>query len=238
MKKITYKLSNLFTLKKYNDNNLNCTSYNYPTLYGLRCAIIGAIIQTEGIKKAEELFNKVKNTNIYVQYPKNTKINGIKQKRYANVYYNPTYDKNKYDNMNTYTRSKTYYYLDKEGLEQSNYKTTMGFREYIKMDEIVFYIDNLIPNIDMYLKNIDWLGTAESMVYLDKIEDINNLENIMVEWDNEEHCSTYKQHDWSSKVKFENIYMYSSKYKHIHNDKLMCVKDIHLDESIKIDEEC
>ena len=33
MKKVVYKTSNLFTLKKYNDNNLNCQSYQYPLSY-------------------------------------------------------------------------------------------------------------------------------------------------------------------------------------------------------------
>lgn len=227
MQKITYKLSNIFTLKKYNDNNLNCQSYEYPTIYGLRCAILGAVIQTDGIDKAKELFSKIKNSNIYIQYPKEFKINGVKQKRYSNAYYNSCYDKEKYDTMNANTKAKTYYYLDKDGLEKSNYKTTMGFRQYIKMDEIVFYIDNLIPDIEMYLKNIDWLGTAESMVYLDKIEEVNRLENVLKKWNKESHVNIYEQHDWSSKTTFDSVYMYSDKkYKHMHDTFMCCVDDI------------
>lgn len=208
MKKITYKLSNIFTLKQYEDNNLNCRTFEYPTIYGIKCAIIGAIIQTDGVEKAEELFNKVKNSIIYVQFPKQYKINGVKQKRYSNGSYKP-FDA-----------------TDRESLLKANFKTTMGFRQYIHMDEIVFYIDSNIPNIDMYLKNIDWLGTAESMVYLDSIKETNSLENVLVKWNGVDEVNTYKQYNWNSKTKFENVYMYSSKYKHIHDCNICRIKDI------------
>jgi hypothetical protein len=204
MKKVTYKLSNIFSLKKYNDNNLNCQSYEYPTIYGVRCAILGAIIQTEGIEKAKELFNKIKNTNIYIQYSQELKVNGIKQSRYSNAYYS------KFDE------------LDSKNFD----KTTMGFRQYIKMDEIVFYIDNLIPDIDMYLKNIDWLGTAESMVYLDNIEEVDKLNNILTRWNKESHTETFEQHDWNGKTTFDTVYMYSSKQKHNHDTFMCCINDI------------
>lgn len=204
MKKATYKLSNIFSLKKYNDNNLNCQSYEYPTIYGVRCAILGAIIQTEGIEEAQELFNKIKNTNIYIQYPQEFKVNGVKQSRYSNAYYS------KFDE------------LDSKNLD----KTTMGFRQYVKMDEIVFYIDNLIPNIEMYLKNIDWIGTAESMVYLDNMEEVNKLNNILTRWNKESHNEIFEQHDWNSKVTFDTVYMYSSKQKHNHDTFMCCIDDI------------
>lgn len=204
MNKITYKTSNIFSLKKYNDNNLNCQSYEYPTIYGLRCAIIGAMIQVDGIEKAKELFNKVKNSNIYIQYPKDFKVNNIKQKRISNGYYKK-YDELEYKNIN---------------------KSTMGFRQYIKMDSIVFYIDSLIPDIEIYLKNIDWLGTAESMVYLSSIENVNTMKDVLVRWDKQSHINIFEQHDWNSKTTFESVYMYSSKYKHIHDTFMCSVKDI------------
>lgn len=206
MNKITYKLSNIFSLKKYNDNNLNCQSYEYPTIYGVRCAILGAIIQTDGIEKAQELFNKVKNTNIYIQYPKEFKVNGVKQKRYSNAYYS------KFDE------------LDEKNLD----KSTMGFRQYVQMNEIIFYIDNLIPNIKMYLKNIDWLGTAESMVYLDNIQEISKLENVLVKWDNKSHVNIFEQHDWNSKTTFNTVYMYSDKYNHKYDSFMCCIDNISL----------
>ena len=87
MKKVTYEFSNLFSLKKYKDSNLNCQSYEYMTTYGIRSAILGQVIVQDGLDKAEELFHKVKNAIIYIQYPKQYKTNRVQQKRYANSYY-------------------------------------------------------------------------------------------------------------------------------------------------------
>lgn len=92
MKKVTYEFSNLFSLKKYNDSNLNCQSYNYMTKYGLRSAILGQVIQQDGLDVAKDLFHKVKNAVIYIQHPKKYKTNNIQLKRFSNNSYN--YDVN------------------------------------------------------------------------------------------------------------------------------------------------
>lgn len=206
MKKITYRTSNLFSLKKYNHADTLAQSYEYPTIYGIRCAIIGAIIQTDGIEKAKELFFKVKNSNIYIQYPKLYFKTVIKQSRLK------TTDK----------RSKKEKDDDeKNGITPNLTVSTMGAREYLDLKEVVFYIDNLIPNIEMYLKNIDWIGNAESMVYLDKIEEVNLLENILKKWDKKNCVEIFEQHDWNSKTSFDSIYTYSNQYKH-HHDTFYC----------------
>lgn len=203
MLKVKYKTTMLFSLKKYKDSNLNCQSYEYPTIYAIRSAILGAIIQIDGIEKAKDLFHKVKNSNIYVEFPMNYKTNLIRQKRYANSYYG------KFDK------------LDRDGLIKKNWNTCMGVRQYIDVEDIVFYIDNLIPGIEIYLKNIDWLGTAESMVYLESIQEVSNMNNILIKWDEQECTEIYEQHNWNSKTNFENVYMYSDKYKRM-NDSYMC----------------
>lgn len=208
--KVTYMMSNLFTLKQYKDGNLNCQSFKYPTLYGIRCAILGSVVQVDGVEKAKELFYKIKNAIIYVQYPNKFKVNGIKLKRYRNTYYELKDDEKH----------------DRDKLVKSNFYTTMGFRQYYDIPQIIFYIDNSIPNLELYLKNIDWLGTAESMVYLDKIEQVNSLNNVLVKWNKIDDEYIYPQHDWSTKTKFENVYMYSNKYKHIHDSFMCTVKDI------------
>ena len=212
--KATYNFSNLFSLKHYNDNNLNCQSYKYPTIYGIRCAIIGSIIQVDGIEKAKELFYKVKNAIIYIQYPYEYKLNNIKLKRYRNSYY----------------KMKDGDELDRDKLLEPkiSFHTSMGFRQHYHLPQITFYIDNSIPNLELYLKNIDWLGTAESLVYLDKIEQVSNMENVLCKWDSENDTELHEQHDFCPKTTFETIYMYSDEYKHIH-DSFMCeVKDIEL----------
>lgn len=208
MKKVVFGLSNLFTLKRYKDNNLNCQSYEYPTIYSIRCAILGAVIQVDGLDKARELFNKIKNTNIFIQFPREYKVNGIRLKRYGNSYYK------KYDE------------LDREKMLKNNWNTTMGFREYVQLDKIVFYIDDIVPDIDLYLKNIDWIGTAESMVYLEKIEEVSYLENVLVKWNGKDSTKVYEQHDWGSKTTFESVYMYSERYSHIHRSFMCQIDDI------------
>lgn len=206
MLKVKFKLTSLFSLKKYDDSNLKCQSYEYPTVYAVRSALIGAIIQTEGKDRAEELFYKIKNANIYVSLPNEYKTNCILQRRFSNSYYS------KFD------------VLDRD-IIYNNSKTTMGAREYVHMDEIVIYIDKSIPNIEMYLKNIDSLGTSESLVYLSDIEETNDLTDILVEWDKQEYCEIYEQYDWDSKAKFENVYMYD-KASRKQRGFMCCVKDI------------
>lgn len=202
--KTTYKTSNLFSLKKYDHNNLNCQSYEYPTLYSIRSAILGTVIQLDGIETAKNLFYKIKNSIIYIKYPELFKKNGIKLKRYSNAFYEDE------------SREKD---LNRQALIECNFFTTMGFREFVNLDEIVFYIDQSIPNIETYLKNIDHLGTSDGLVYLDKIEKTNNLENILKEYCEENSNANdefiYENYDWDKKIEFENAYMYSKKYKHI-----------------------
>ena len=105
MLKVKFKLTSLFSLKKYDDSNLKCQSYEYPTVYAVRSALIGAIIQTEGKDRAEELFYKIKNANIYVSLPNEYKTNCILQRRFSNSYYS------KFDVLDRdiiYNNSKTY----------------------------------------------------------------------------------------------------------------------------------
>ena len=212
MKKVTYKTSNLYSLKKYKDSNLNCRSYEYLTPYQIKCAILGSVIKIDGVKKAEELFHKIKNAIIYVQYPKKFKTNGIKLKRYSNAYYSIK-DEEK---------------MDREKLIGNNFKTTMGFREYVYIPELSFYIDNSIPNLELYLKNIDWLGTAESLVYLDSIEDTKQLKNVLLKWNKQDDVELFEVHDFDMKTEFENVYMYSDKYKHLHKTYICYIGNLKL----------
>ena len=221
MLKISYKTSNLFSLKKYNDSNLNCQSYAYPTLYGLRCAILGSVIQVDGIEKAQELFHKIKNAIIYVQYPNQYQSNGMRIKRYTNSSY-----KKKYKKINLQSTDKKEECFSELG--QLNGLTQMGYREYIDLDNIIFYIDKSVPDIEMYLKNIDWIGTAESLVYLESIQEVNSLKNVMVLWNEDIDEVTYEQYDWDKKITFENVYMYSKKRKHLNKKIIAYISDLHI----------
>lgn len=209
MNKITYKLANLlFTLRKYKQGNLCHESYPIPMLSTLRSAIIGSIIKVDGVEKAEELFYKVKNEVIYIQYPEDYFYTNQRLKRCSNSYYT-------INDETDITKWSSFY--------------TMGCKQFIGMDKIVFYIGNNIPNIESYLKNIDWIGSADSLVYLDSIEQINELKNILVPWDKKEDTDIYEVYDWnkvSNKTKFKNIYLFSDKYRRTDVRELCCIKDI------------
>lgn len=217
MYKITYKTSNLFSLKKYDYSNLNAQSYVYPTIYGIRCAILGAIIQTDGLEVAQDLFHNVKNAIIYIQYPNKYKVTGQKIKRYTN---NSYLSKKQIDYSQ---KEKGEYFTQVDDFDSLN---QMGYREFVDLKNIAFYIDKSIPNIEMYLKNIDWIGTAESMVYLHSIEETNKLENVMISWNENIDEYTYEQFDWDKKNKFENIYMYSDKRKHWHKKLITYIGEL------------
>ena len=79
-----------------------------------------------------------------------------------------------------------------------------------------------------YLKNIDWLGSYESMIYLDSIEETNKLENVMTTWNKENDCRTFEQFDWDKKTEFKNLDMYNKDYKHLDKKILCCLKDIEI----------
>ena len=197
MKKVTYKLSNLFSLRKYGHNNMCSESYEYPMVATVRSAIISAIIRVDGVKKAEELFNKVKNEIIYIQYPEQFEKNVNRLHLVSNSAWRPA---------------------TKRGED----KVSVGQREFVDVDNITFYIGNNIPFIDMYLKNIDWIGTTESLVYLDNIEETNKLEDVLMTWDEKEDEFIYEMYDWDKKTKFENIYMYGDKYTKRKFSKTIC----------------
>lgn len=209
MNKITYRLANLlFTLRKYKQSNLCHESYPIPMLSTLRSAIIGGIIKVDGVDKAKELFHKVKNEVIYIQYPENYFCTNQRLKRCSNSYYT-------INNETDTTNWKSFY--------------TIGCKQFIGIDKIVFYIGSNIPNIDLYLKNIDWIGSADSLVYLESIEQAKKLENILVPWDRNEDVDIYELYDWnkvSNKTKFENIYMFDDKYRRTDVRELYCIKNI------------
>ncbi|MDF2881252.1 MAG: hypothetical protein K0R54_1809 [Clostridiaceae bacterium] len=207
--KVTFKTASLFSLKNYNDSHLNSRSYEYPMTYTLRGAILSSVIQLDGVEKAKELFHKIKNAIIYVQYPGEFVKNTVKLKLASNSYYG----KQKED----------------EELEVGENITSVGVREFVDVDKIVFYIDNSISNLEMYLNNIEVIGNSDSMVYLESIEKVDKLENVLMPWVEEVDgdCYLYEMYDWvSSKIKFEDIYLFSEKRNRKQEKRICCVKNI------------
>lgn len=95
----------------------------------------------------------------------------------------------------------------------SGTSTTFGHREYVDIDQIAFYISTELEDIEVYLKNIDYIGTADSLVYLDSVEKVDKAENILVEWNQEEDVDIYENADWTDKIGFDDVYIYNEKHK-------------------------
>jgi hypothetical protein len=204
--KVTYELNGLFTLRKYKQGNLCHESYSIPMLSTLRSAIIGAIIKIDGLEKARELFYKVKNEVIYIQLPQEYSTSNQRLRRCSNSWY-------KKDTEDIIENWQTY--------------QTMGCKQFIIMNEIVFYIGNNIPNIELYLKNIDWIGSAESLVYLKDFNKTDTIENGLTQWNEIEDTDIYEVYDWGIKTEFDNIYMFSDKKSFdTYSRKLCCTKNI------------
>lgn len=200
MLKVKYRVNGIFRYKIYGYSNLNSDSYTYPLVYGIRGAIMGAIITIEGIEYAKDIFNKVKNSIIYVCPNENYKKFNNRLQRHSNKYYD-TGDK--------------------------SLKTVANVKS-VSMETIEFYINKDIPKIKTYLKNIDYFGCQESMVYLESIEEVDSLTNIMYPWDGEENVKTYIQKDWDKSIKFDNVYMFSKDYANKSKEIICCCKDIKL----------
>lgn len=207
MIKVVYKVPGTFSLKKFKDSHLSARSYYYPMLTTIRGAILGSIIERKGKKYAESIFEDIKNLKIFVKCPPKSKysINQEKIKRMTNKGYSITGDSNL------------------KNREWDNY-FTVGVREFVCIDEITFYIEGNIKDIEEHLVNIRRLGDSESIVILESIEkDVDKLENILMPW-NEEigyEVDLHELYDWNDNVSFENRYIYSNKAKD-DNKKIIC----------------
>ena len=217
MLKVTYKVPSVFSIKKFNDSHLSARSYEYPMLTTIKGAILGSIIERKGRSFAEQIFRKLKNTQIFIQYPDSFMIGQQKIKRMSNKGYEHTYSE----------EAKR----DWEG------KYTVGIREYVYTDKIVFYIDESIDDIIEYLVNIDRIGDSESLVILESIERVNEMNNILVEWNESMGYDTkiYELYDWETKLNkkgdkdsgmsFEDVYIFSEKKKSKYIKRLCYIKD-------------
>lgn len=215
MLKVTYKVPSVFSIKKFNDSHLSARSYEYPMLTTIRGAILGSVIERRGRSTAEKLFRKIKNIQIFIQYPGSFMIGQQKIKRMSNKGYEYKYSE----------ETKR----DWEG------KYTVGIREYVYTDKIVFYIDESIDDIIEYLVNIDRIGDSESIVILESIEKVTEMENILLEWNESIGYNTrlYELYDWETKLnkkddrgmKFEDVYIFSDKKKSKYIKRLCYIKD-------------
>lgn len=217
MLKVTYNVPSVFSLKKFNDSHLAARSYEYPMLTTIRGAILGSIIERRGKAVAESIFRKIKNTQIFIQYPDYFIVDQQKIKRMSNKGY-----EYKYSEETKRDWAKNY---------------TVGIREYVNTNKIVFYIDESIDDIVEYLVNIDRIGDSESLVMLESIEKVTEMENILIEWNDSLGYDTkiYELYDWKTELNkkcdkdtgmsFNDIYIFSENRKSQYLKRLCYVKD-------------
>lgn len=217
MLKVTYNVPSVFSIKKFKDSHLSARSYEYPMLTTIRGAILGSIIERRGRIVAEKMFRRIKNTQIFIQYQESFMIEKQKIKRMSNKGYEYKYSE----------ETKR----DWEG------KYTVGIREYVYIDKIVFYIDESIDDIVEYLVNIDRIGDSESLVMLESIEKVTEMENILLEWNESIGYDTklYELYDWETKLNkkgdkdsgmsFNDVYIFSDNKKSKYIRRICYIKD-------------
>lgn len=208
MYKITYHVNGLFSLKNYKDGHLLARSYPYVTNSCIRGAILSAMIQRFGVEAAEKGFADLKRIRLYPQMPAAYRINQIKK----NMLSNPA--------MGNKTEVNTPSEVDS--------LRTVGIREFVDVREVVFYMDQLNPEIVECLENVSVLGVSESVVELKSIEQTDCMENVLMtvlpaEIDFEKEL--YENIDWETKLKkskkivdegyaFADAYCYAQHRKH------------------------
>ncbi|MDX5853139.1 hypothetical protein SIM22_03245 [Bacillus cereus group sp. BfR-BA-01363] len=220
MLKVTYKVNSLFSLKKYKDSHLLARSYEHPMLSTIRGAILASVIERSGKQKAEDLFYKIKNAQIFIQHP--DKFHKTQQK--ITMLTNNSMTSKDTDKVQTF--------------DDVNALTTVGIREFVNVKYLVFYIDESIPNLFAYLYNIDRIGNSESHVSLVSIEKVREMEHVLVEWDDSKgyDVELFELYDWVTNLdakgkkdkgtKFENIYIFSDKLKNVNRKRICYVEEV------------
>lgn len=213
MYKITYHVNGLFSLKNYKDGHLLARSYPYVTNACIRGAILSAMIQRFGVAFAEKAFADLKSIRLYPQMPSAYRINQIKK----NMISNPAMEKK--------AVSKTPADVDSS--------RTVGIREFVHVDEVVFYLERLNPEIVECLENISVLGASESVVELKSIEQTDCMENVLMTVLPEEidfEKDLHENIDWETKLNgtrivtdkglaFSDAYCYSKERTHKYEKK-------------------
>lgn len=208
MYKITYHVNGLFSLKNYKDGHLLARSYPYVTNACIRGAILSAMIQRFGVAFSESAFADLKSIRLYPQIPAAYRVNQIKK----NMISNPAMEKNPV--------AKTPAEVDSS--------RTVGIREFVHVDEVVFYMERLNPEIVECLENISVLGASESVVELKSIEQTDCMENVLMTVLPEEidfEKDLHENIDWKTKLKgtrnvideglaFSDAYCYSKQRVH------------------------
>lgn len=220
MLKVTFSVLGLFSLKNYNDGHMSSRSYPYATTSTIRGAILSAMIRRKGKEYAKDHFYNLKHVQIFVQHPEHYQTNQTKVRLLSNK------------SMGLKAQEKII-----TNLENVNSVLSVGIREQIAVEEIVFYIDETLENTVEYLDNIQRIGNSESLVELKSIERVSRLENVLMPWNPSFGYDYELKEDWDWETKitkkendkglaFENIYLFSKKLANKNRKTICFVKDI------------
>lgn len=202
MLKVTYNLKTTFSLKNMDDGHLMARSHNTVTRSTVRGAIIASAFKYKGKKWTEEVFDRINCSLIFIQKP---------------MYFSNQQEKRRLINNNALGGLKS----EPKHFEDVDSLMTVGIREFVILDEVVFYIDETIPDIVELLSNITRLGNSESLVSLKSITKADRLENVYVDSETFDYKKEYiYDEDWH-KATFNTVYAYDKKYKHT-KQKVRC----------------
>lgn len=161
MLKVTYHVQGTFSLKNYADGHLSARSYPYATNSCIRGAILASMIQRKGKEYANDHFYRLKETLLFVQVPERY---AVEQKRFRML-----------SNKAVTNRPVP------STIAETMSIVTVGMREVVKTSNVVFYIDETLEDIVEFLENIKVLGNSESLVSLESIERVSEMENVLLE---------------------------------------------------------
>lgn len=207
MLKVTYNVLGLYSLKKYNDGHMSSRSYPHAITGTIRGALLSSMIRRKGKEYAKENFYKLKHAQIFIQHPKKYYINQTKVRLISNTAMTMKPEKKVFTNP-----------------ADVNSVMSVGIREQVAVDTIVFYIDETIDCLVEYLDAVRRIGNSESLVELKSIEKVSKMENILMPWNPSMGLDYDLTEDWD----WETNMTKAKKKKEIKEDKGLTFEDIYL----------
>lgn len=188
MLKVTYKVKGTFSLKNKQDGHLLSRSHDVPTSSCIRGALLASAFKYKGREWAKSHFNKIKHSQIFIQY---------------DDVFSKQQEKRKMITTRGVDTSKDF------NPDGANALTTLGVREYVLRNEIVFYIDETLEDVTQLLENINRLGNTESLVELKSIEKSDTLTNVLMPTSIRKVDEEYvKDEEWHKNTKFNQVDAY------------------------------
>ena len=214
--KVTYDVMGLFSLKRFGHGHLNAQSYPIPMKSTIRGAILGQMIQLKGKEFAEAHYEQLRDLKLFIQYPEQFEHNQVLLNRITNR------------GFAAQGKIQTHEDVDKF--------RTVGIRDMVHVNQIVFYIEDDLEGLSTYLKSIQIIGDSESHVGLRSVEEVKTMTNVLMPYSPDLGFDSFLEElwDWSPEKPFEKHYGYSHNRTGGHVHKVCYVeKTIEVDKAIE-----